>query len=571
MFSFWQARGDVVVFDDGMGNAGFVSHQWIAKHHPDPDFKQMRVLQDALKHLLTSRGTVWLDFVTETFVPSAKVISCQDFQTKPLFIWYDYFSVPQLERREGFATDDEDGSNQGKAINSIPAYVGKCRYFFALCPTIDCPLQGGVLNALTWGRRGWCRVERASRELSEHNTWILIQGSDSLQLVGTVQSFVTGSVGEGEFTVESDRSKLAPVMETVVKRKLKLSLQARDFPSYRRHLNLQTVHLRGLDVEPLEDLVPNEPDGPNTAGADVVAHFLHQNGFRGAVQKDVAGWWPLHYAALSGKVKLIEGLLQQRANPNSRTSKDEPTLGFPPLVSALDLAIFYKHNDAAKLLIAAQAQLEGGISPAMLFASQANSAEGIRLLCDNGSEAILRNAVGLTSLEAAASYGARAAMEELVRNAQPGLLELSGALEAAMQHRGGSAEMVEFLVGMKADVDFQYTLRYDYVQFGRLRFLAKALQHRFGRASMLSEQAYHIHGLTPLMAALRSGQYEGAAALIAAGARLDLKNSRGFTAADFARGQSIPEFLQRGLEGNPSECHRVSSLAHPDGYVEVPF
>ena len=43
-------------------------------------------------------------------------------------------------------------------------------------------------------------------------------------------------------------------------------------------------------------------------------------------------------------------------------------------------------------------------------------------------------------------------------------------------------------------------------------------------------------GQTPLMAAIMSGQYEGAAALIAAGARLDLRDSRNWTAADFAQG-----------------------------------
>ena len=44
--------------------------------------------------------------------------------------------------------------------------------------------------------------------------------------------------------------------------------------------------------------------------------------------------------------QVIQGLLQKRADPNRKTSKDEPKLGFPPWVSALDLAAFYKHNDA---------------------------------------------------------------------------------------------------------------------------------------------------------------------------------------------------------------------------------
>ena len=93
--------------------------------------------------------------------------------------------------------------------------------------------------------------------------------------------------------------------------------------------------------------------------------------------------------------------------------------------------------------------------------------------------------------------------------------------------------------------------------------------------------------------------------------RLDLKNCRGWTAADFAKGQLIPAFLQQaiacfcqslhtasftsfrvwfhrlgvdslvtvssrmpqtaspeGLDGDPSECHRVAALAVPDGRAE---
>ena len=53
-----QARGHVVVFEHSMGNACLVSHQWVARQYPDPDFKQMSVLKDALLRLLSSQGTL---------------------------------------------------------------------------------------------------------------------------------------------------------------------------------------------------------------------------------------------------------------------------------------------------------------------------------------------------------------------------------------------------------------------------------------------------------------------------------------------------------------------------------
>ncbi|CAE7199345.1 unnamed protein product [Symbiodinium natans] len=533
-------RGDIILFDGSIGNAAFVSHQWVSKGHPDPDLKQMRVLQDAVKHFLSGNGFISLDVVTESLMQSAKGIPFQEFRAKVLFFWYDYFSVPQTDRCE-----------QTKAINSIHAYVEQCRYFFALCPTIECHFEGRMLNVTTWSTRGWCRLERAARELSEHDTWILVRSSTSVEVVGAA---VSGSVGEGEFTVESDRAKLAPVMKAIVQRKLMLSLKAGDFPAYRRHLNLQAVHLRGLEIEPVSDLVPG------ISGADMpgmVAHFFRQNGLTKVSRRDAAGWWPLHYAAFSGNVQLIEGLLQQRADPNCRTTRDEAKLGFPPWASALDIAVRYRHNEAAQLLIAFRAEVHGGMVPAVQFAAIADNAEGIGLLCAAGGDAMARTALGPNGLEAAAGYGALKAVEELVRQGRPDHLELSEALRAAMVLGGGSAELVKRLVDLRADVDFQYDIYRGLTLMGRLVYAAKSLQHRLGRKTSFSALAYHAHGQTPLMAAMQSAQHEGAAALIALNASLEMRNCRAWRAADFVQGQAIPEFLQQALEGNPAECQKL--------------
>ena len=488
----------------------------------------MRVLQDALRRLLRTTGSISVDYVTESLVPFAKSIPFREFQSLPLFLWYDYFSVPQLEQNTFSTSDDGGGSKQATAINSIPAYVAKCRFFFALCPTMDCPLQGKVLNVNTWATRGWTRLERASRELSKDNTWILVQSSSAMEAVGTALSFATESVGEGAFTFQGDRVKLASVMQTIMKRKLVQALRAGDLPSYRRHLNLQSVHFRGLDAEPVTCLARSFDL------SDVVADFLHQNGLTSVAKRDVAGWAPLHYAALSGNLEVIEGLLRQRADPNRRTSKDEPTLGFPLWVSALDLAVFYKHNDAARLLIASRAKRKGGLLPAMHHAAVTNNVEGVRLLCEARGDVRARNFVGLRALEVAATYGAQAAMEEVVRQGRHSEVELSVSLFGGMCLRGGTAEVVQQLVGLRANVDTAYDVRRDLSRMGRVVVAAKSLQHRLGRQTAASAVMYHCHGCTPLMAAVRSGQFEGAAALIAAGAQLDLVNSRGWTAADFA-------------------------------------
>ena len=191
-----------------------------------------------------------------------------------------------------------------------------------------------MLSAVSWSQRGWCRLERAARELSKDSSWILVQSDAAVEVVGTAISFVSGSVGEAEFTVAEDRARLAPVMRNIVLEKLKHCLRSGDLPTFRRHFNLQVVHLRGLEIQPIRFL-----DSHADAAQNPVTDFLHQNGFRRVGEADSAGWQPLHYAALAGSVEVLQGLLEKRADVRRRTSKDEPALGLPPWMSALDLAV----------------------------------------------------------------------------------------------------------------------------------------------------------------------------------------------------------------------------------------
>eukprot|EP00439_Symbiodinium_sp_Y106_P077221 s29_g16.t1 len=477
-----KARGELVVFSSNIGKAAFVSHQWLSEFHPDPDFKQMRILQDAIERLLAGRGSLPLDSATESVVPTAKPLSLQDFQKDALFLWYDYFSCPQLEGKNSFALAGKNSFGE----------------------------EAKVLSMTTWGRRGWCRIERAARELSRDNSWVLVRGGTTMEVVGTSISFVSGSVGKGEFAFPEDRQALAPVMRNIVLQKLKHGLQAGDLPGFRRHFSLQTVHLRGLEVEPIAGFLPKH-DADRAAGCDRLAEFLHQNGFQRCGEVDGAGWRPLHYAALSGDTELLRALLEEGADVNCRTSKDEPTLGFPLWMKA------------TKMLLEARAQLDGGLIAAMHFAGPRDNAEGIRLLCAAGGRPLAQGVIGYTPLQTVASYGAIQAVEELLRQCQPDQLELSRTLWAAVNFRGGSAEMVHRLIEVRADINFRLKVSREYRTLGRLLFATKSLQHRLGR-------------VTPLWT--------------------DLQNCKKRTVADFARMLSIPSYLQMGLDGDPSECQR---------------
>ena len=558
-----------MVFNASMGKAAFISHQWASKDHPDPEFKQLRVLQSALRHMLGGLGFIPLDPATEAAVPAAKRLSLQEFKSQPVFLWYDYFSCPQLERD----ASDASASDLAQAIRSIPAYIAQCSFFLGLCPVVDTS-DGKVLTPASWTQRAWCRFERTVRELSSDGTWVLIKSETSLEVVGSTLACVGGSTGEGQFSQQEDRERLGPVLRQAVVRKLALCLKVGDFPAYRRLLNMQGVYFRGLHVEPVCGLMPGREgrEGCETIGSpggpDLVEEFCFQNGFAKASDMDSAGWSVLHYAALGGNTRLISCLLKQRADPNRRTTRDQPNLGCPRWTSALDLAVLFKQNDAARLLIAARAKLQGGVLQATNYAAISDNAEGIRLLCAAGADPLANDMFGTPALCTAAGYGAMEALEELLFQTHHEPLVLSRALCFAVGGGGGSVEMVDRLIHLRADVNYQHVPT-ECLSPLALLITVKSLQHRFGRVTALSTFFYHWAKMTPLIAALLGAQHEAAAALIAAGADPLLRNRRGRHALDFAQGQSIPSFLQKGLAGDLSECQRLVSLVLAEAYIEI--
>ena len=154
-------RGMLVEFDKNAGNAAFVSHQWVGNNHPDPELKQLRVLQEALEHVMSDMQYISLDLNTEFLVAGVPCLDAKALREKPLFLWYDYFSCPQLDLHARQLLQESglsQSSQLAHAIESIPAYIARCSFFFALCPVVYSPKQSMVFTPTSWAERGWCRV-----------------------------------------------------------------------------------------------------------------------------------------------------------------------------------------------------------------------------------------------------------------------------------------------------------------------------------------------------------------------------------------------------------------------------
>lgn len=534
-----KAKGLLVEFEKNCGKAMFLSHEWTGKDHPDPTFAQFSVFQDAMKHILLGRFShIELDYVTEALVPQSKPLPTREFRSAQLFLWYDYFSCPQLK---------ELHNDQVKAIASIHAYVAQCSFFFALCPFLQDPVTSKVLCPSSWEERGWCRLERTMRELSE-GSWVLIKSAERVELV--VASRALGCpTGEGDFTVVADRVKLGPILAAALKGKMKRALTRSDFVTYRVVRNLQSVYLRGLETQPELDVVPGwscNADGP----VSIVEQFFYQNGLWNIHEVDSAGFLPLHYAALlGGEPQVIKAMLELRADFSRTTRKAQPLLGIPPWTSALGLALACGHNDAAQILIKAKAKVQetGVLSPALHLAAAGNNVEGIRLLVEAGCDPITNHTIfGFSGAAFACDLVAPAALEELLRYG----VSISGLLHAtAESSRGGSGEVARQLIELKADIDEQCQVQW-LTPLGALVAL-QSLRYRWTDTA-LTRHLYHLPGSTPLMMAILSGNYEIAMTLLREGARVDLRNARNVSAADLAEG--APQLLQEILTGDSIFC-----------------
>ncbi|CAK9057440.1 unnamed protein product [Durusdinium trenchii] len=543
-----KSQGVLVEFEKKMGKALFVSHQWAGREHPDPTFQQFAVFQKAMTRILSDLSEIPLDFITEATVPTARPLPTQEFRSVPLFVWYDYFSCPQKDQSENSQVNDQIKS----AIESIHAYVAECSFFVALCPFIRDPFTSKVLNASSWGNRGWCRLERAMRELSE-GPWILVQSAAHIEVVVATEA-LNRPTGDGDFGEPDDKAKLSPVLAAALKRKMLNALRRGDFVTYRIVRNLQSVHLRGLDIEPELNLIPGfvaNRVGNTDDSAVVVAEFFHQNGFSRINEIDRAGFRPLHYAALSGDTKLINALLEQRADLTKTTRKGQPLIGVPPWISALGLSVLCGHNHVAQLLIEAKARVhEWGIGPALTVAANSNNAEGVRLLCDSGCDPEEENLFRMSALQTAAWANSLAAVEELGR--QGGAKNLSKVLHGAASSKQGGGEVAQRLIEMKADVDEQYQVPWLTPQ-GPL-IAVHSLRYQLGRVTSATRLYYHWPGATPLMLAILQANYETAWILVTEGARLDLRNAQGFSAVDLAREVGVPESLQEVFNGEVTYC-----------------
>ncbi len=583
------SEGQLVEYSSDIGKSMFVSHQWLSDVHPDPHGEQLKVLQEALQNVISGAVKALTHFTVELVRGRIHAFTSAELQAQPIFIWYDFCSCPQLSERWGEAENctlsDSEGTPltmtavrssksmtenpfraQQGAIASIPSYVQNCHFFIALCPVLQ-DENSSTLNRYTWAQRGWCRAEKMTRELSNDDGLVLmVQSPTHLTFMPAWESLVS-SPGDGQFTEPKDLVVVSQMLQKLFLTKLKGFLKRRQLHKFRFFLNQQGTRFRNCPLEPVNGLLIGEEK------SDIVGSFLLQNGFETVHDRDREGWSPLCYAAMNGDPELVEGLLLKLADPNDSSHKqDQEGMMLPKGTPVVALCVAFTNNEALKVLLRARADpnKRDGMSRStpLFYTSFSDNVEAIDILMEFSADPQLKHqAFADVALDTACALGSRRVMEKLLQITTPS----PHLLHYALMVEGGHPRLVQTLIDSKVNINEQY------VPSGPSAWRMKMLYHLFTAkhiicgASIFSTISYHHRGATPLMLSFLSGHFTAADVLLDAGARIDLQNSRGRTALDFAIANRAPASLLQRMQNIqalpstefPTQCFEFEGLA-PD-------
>ena len=131
----------------------FVSHQWLAWAHPDPDNRQYDCIVKGLKTVARQFG----------------------WSAESTVVWLDYHSIPQDRTCSS--------SMQGQAISSLPIYASLSSIFVVVAPRATHSGTGLTCDQDSYHRRLWCRVELFSHYFR--------RGRDAMYLLQEDQTLVS--------------------------------------------------------------------------------------------------------------------------------------------------------------------------------------------------------------------------------------------------------------------------------------------------------------------------------------------------------------------------------------------
>ncbi|CAE8622636.1 unnamed protein product [Polarella glacialis] len=542
------AQGLLVAYTKQLGPALFISHQWCRPHHPDPDFEQMSVLQEALRNVLSGEVRIGTNLLASLQNGNFMGNGIEEVQAQDLhsaYIWYDFFAVPQCLSHASNHPETELNDFQA-AVRSIPSYVDQCNYFIILAPPILRPDLKDLLDYSSWCSRGWCRVERLVMHIAFNKTpVILVRASHHVNLVPGLDYF-QHPPGLGSFTMESDKRLVRELLEGVVLRQLEKLLDQGKLHHYRMLMSLREALFEGLGdgkrlVPPSIVALIESAAIKRSQALIYLDTFLLKYGFGSPCDKDEAGWTPLHYAAVAGDHLLMRSLIALRANVSTALPSHDTDFCVLAGHTPLALSVRFSRNvEATKCLLQNGVNVNETISlrgfvPLHVWAQIGSSDVLDCLVAFRADLNNVNNFWELGPVHSAACLGTTSAIGLLIQakaSASSGSSALT-PLHLASMNSGSSKADARMLLEAGCTVDSRVDLGYD----NPLGFLvcAGAVLHSLGYDGNLPKWAFHVSGATAFLLAMTRGNLGFAQGLLEARADPQLKNYRGITAFEAAQ------------------------------------
>eukprot|EP00747_Dinoflagellata_sp_TGD_P037051 gnl/TRDRNA2_/TRDRNA2_138844_c0_seq2.p1 gnl/TRDRNA2_/TRDRNA2_138844_c0~~gnl/TRDRNA2_/TRDRNA2_138844_c0_seq2.p1 ORF type:complete len:545 (-),score=90.58 gnl/TRDRNA2_/TRDRNA2_138844_c0_seq2:42-1676(-) len=297
---------------------------------------------EVFQNLIAGHLTVETDHTTQMiFQINRRLEQAEGKSLSDAYIWYDYFSIPQIVER----SEDQDVSQElQNAVDSFPAYVAMSDYFFVVAPPTT-HWRGHTCTLNTYLKRGWCRVEQFAHVLlhDEIQPQVVIRSPQQVLFVAG-NKWVHNYPVEGEFAVESDRIKVKSITAAMLDGKISQSWKAQ---------KVKPTERRGFLVRAFQSLRNTflrepPPDRDRILSPTDVEQFLQRYSFSSATEEVSAyGVGPLYFALVEGDLSMADALLKQGADVNAKIKKDIPDMFVASGMSMFTSVLFLTQSVSA--------------------------------------------------------------------------------------------------------------------------------------------------------------------------------------------------------------------------------
>jgi ankyrin repeat protein len=589
------------------GPVVFVSHTWLRYRHPDSEaLDKFKTLTSTLKRMVAGELAVRPGWMVDMLHGNeAKEFRCSASQLQrdltEGYVFFDFMSIPQAP---------EAAEAQQRAIASLVSFVSDSRYFFVLAGGWTHE-DGSQRDEMAWSDRGWCRMELAANVLSPSSKPMVVVRSPT-----AIESYPPGGqilrewlnhgiVGRGKFTVDDDRLKLAPHLQHLISARKAQALAEGDLEFFRMLHARTAALLGGTGIFP--------PEEPYTAWMAAMRFESVDDG-----KKSKSGLTPLFFAVVAGRKDLVAALLERNADIYARCQIEIPRIGFQKGFTVLGVASGL--TDDAELV---QMLIQHGADPkapndqyddtCLVFAFGQSNCKVAQCLINHDPTLLdHRNNQGCLPILPVFMFGKLEAAKFVKEHYPEALTKLaqepaqqwgSGVIASALGNNAGNLEVIEILLDAGEDIELcskghgkmgmlinfcDFARRFN---FNKLQLSGMVMTFAYGaRVPALSTAAFagnlaalkllldrgadiHARGhnprqLTALHFAAVRGHADVVAALLAAGARTDLKDKAGRTPADIAKQVGNHEIRQM-LIGAAAEALAGSSQPVRGGAGEV--